>query len=157
MKLTKIAGALLAVLLITGSAAALPGAAPAQAEDNADDAQADDYANETAQDADEDDEMNESAGPDAAEAADRQGPPEDVGPDGERGPPTDMPAPVPDFVSDIHQLVNQKLMGDLDGNLGEQISDVTPGDDESSDEDSETADDETAQDEDTDTSSDAEQ
>jgi len=153
MTLTKIAGALLAVLLITGSAAALPGAAPAQAEDNADDAQADDYANETAQDADENGETNESAGPDAADAADRQGPPENVGPNGERGPPTDMPAPVPDFVSDIHQLVNQKLMGDLDGNLGERISDVTPEDEETS----ETADNETAQDDNTDTSTDSEQ
>lgn len=35
MQLTKLAGALLAVALLTGSAAAMPGAAPAQAADNA--------------------------------------------------------------------------------------------------------------------------
>jgi len=126
MKLTTIAGGLLAVLVITGSAAALPGAAGAQADDHADNAQADNAeqaANETAS-ADE----NESGG--AAEAADRRGPPADAGAAGDqRGPPSDLPGPVPDFVSEIHTLIGQKQAGDLTGDLGAQISDLTPGDD----------------------------
>ncbi|WP_336337064.1 hypothetical protein [Haloarcula brevis] len=125
MKLTTIAGGLLAVLVITGSAAALPGAAGAQADDHADDAQADNAeqaANETAN-AD----GTEAGG--AAEAADRRGPPADAGASADqRGPPSDLPGQVPDFVSEIHTLVGQKLAGDLTGDLGAQISDLTPGD-----------------------------
>ncbi|MFU1780471.1 hypothetical protein ACM16X_03710 [Haloarcula japonica] len=126
MKLTTIAGGLLAVLVITGSAAALPGAAGAQADDHADNAQAgnaaEQAANETA-DAD----KNTSAG--AAEAADRRGPPADAGEAGDqRGPPSDLPEQVPDFVSEIHTLIGQKQAGELTGDLGAQISDLTPGD-----------------------------
>lgn len=126
MKLTTIAGGLLAVLVITGSAAALPGAAGAQADDHADNAQADNApeqaANETAS-AD----KNTSDG--AAEAADRRGPPADAGQAGDqRGPPSDLPEQVPDFVSEIHTLIGQKQAGDLMGDLGAQISDLTPGD-----------------------------
>ena len=109
MQRTKIVGVVLAVLVLTGSAAALPGAAPAQA---------DDYAqNETAGDADVDRAANASAA--------AGGPPADRGPDGERGPPVDLPAQVPDFVSDIHDLVGDHLAGDL----GESIADLTPEDD----------------------------
>lgn len=111
MKLTTLAGALLAVLVITGSAAALPGAAVAQADDHADNAQAAEHESDQAADQSE----NESATAD--EAADR------------RGPPASLPEQVPDFVGDIHSLVNQKLAGDLTGGLGEQISDLTPDDD----------------------------
>ncbi|WP_276273442.1 hypothetical protein [Haloarcula litorea] len=130
MKLTKIAGVLLAVLVVTGSAAALPGAAETHANDNADDAQADDYANENATEA-----ANESEDDTADDSAATQGPPADAGPDGERGPPTDLPAQVPDFVSEIHSLVDTHIAGDLDGTLGEQISDVTPDDSETDDAD----------------------
>jgi hypothetical protein len=125
MKLTTIAGGLLAVLVITGSAAALPGAAGAQADDHAGNAQADTAAeqavNETVDE-------NESGG--AAEAADRRGPPADAGEAGDqRGPPSDLPGPVPDFVSEVHTLIGQHQSGDLAGDLGAQISDLTPGDD----------------------------
>lgn len=122
MKLTTIAGGLLAVLVITGSAAALPGAAGAQADDHADNARADNAA-EQAANAD----GNESDG--AAEAADRRGPPADAGDAADqRGPPSDLPGQVPDFVSEIHTLIGQKQAGDLTGDLGAQISDLTPGD-----------------------------
>ncbi|EMA06679.1 hypothetical protein SAMN05443574_105105 [Haloarcula vallismortis] len=126
MKLTTIAGGLLAVLVITGSAAALPGAASTQADDHANNAQADSAAeqaaNETANAGE-----NESDG--AAEAADRRGPPADAGQAGDqRGPPSDLPEQVPDFVSEIHTLIGQKQAGDLAGDLGAQISDLTPGD-----------------------------
>lgn len=46
-----------------------------------------------------------------------------------RGPPTDMPAQVPDFDTDIHSLIDDFLSGDIDGNLGERISEVTPSED----------------------------
>ncbi|MFB6092282.1 MAG: hypothetical protein ABEK02_04635 [Haloquadratum sp.] len=42
---------------------------------------------------------------------------------GEMGPPTDLPSPVPDFVSDIHDLVGQFLDGALDA-LGPNVSDA---------------------------------
>ncbi|MFB6222916.1 MAG: hypothetical protein ABEH86_04490 [Haloarcula sp.] len=108
MKLTTLAGALLAVLVITGSAAALPGAAVAQADDHADNAQ--------------------TAEHESDQAADRRGPPAEAGDETDRrGPPASLPEQVPDFVGDIHSLVNQKLAGDLTGGLGAQISDLTPG------------------------------
>ncbi|WP_336358299.1 hypothetical protein [Haloarcula sp. CGMCC 1.6347] len=126
MKLTTIAGSLLAVLVITGSAAALPGAAGAQADDHADNAQADNAAEQAANETTTADE-NESGG--AAEAADRRGPPADAGQAGDqRGPPSDLPGQVPDFVSEIHTLIGQKQAGELAGDLGAQISDLTPGD-----------------------------
>ncbi len=133
MKLTTIAGGLLAVLVITGSAAALPGAAGAQADDHADNAQADNAAEQAANDTEQ--AANETAGADenessgAAEAADRRGPPADAGQAGDqRGPPSDLPEQVPDFVSEIHTLIGQKQAGELTGDLGAQISDLTPGD-----------------------------
>jgi hypothetical protein len=126
MKLTTIAGGLLAVLVITGSAAALPGAAGAQADDHADNAQANAAAEQAANETASGDE-NESGG--AAEAADRRGPPADAGQAGDqRGPPSDLPGQVPDFVSEIHTLIGQKQAGELTGDLGAQISDLTPGD-----------------------------
>ncbi|MFC7020114.1 MULTISPECIES: hypothetical protein [Haloarcula] len=127
MQLTKLTGALLAVFLVTGSAAALPAAAGAQASDNA-------AANENATTAQADANVDETA-VDAAEAddteeadADRRGPPADVGAAGQRGPPTSMPAPVPDFVSDVHETINDHVAGTLEGDLGRHISDLTPGD-----------------------------
>ncbi|MFY4812284.1 hypothetical protein ACOJIV_06150 [Haloarcula sp. AONF1] len=127
MKLTTIAGGLLAVLVITGSAAALPGAAGAQADDHADNAQANNPAEQAANETANADEK-ESDG--AAEAADRRGPPADAGQAGDqRGPPSDLPEQVPDFVSEIHTLIGQKQAGELTGDLGAQISDLTPGDD----------------------------
>ena len=54
---------------------------------------------------------------------DRRGP-------GERGPRTDLPAQVPDFVSQIHEIVGQHLDGALDGSLGDHVSGLTPEDGE---------------------------
>jgi len=135
MQLKTIAGLVLAALVVTGTAAALPGNAPAQADEHAnDDAET---ANATEPRADSD-ETNESAGrPDNVPAAN----------DGERGPPTEMPGAVPDFVGEMHSLIDQKIAGELDGSLGEQVSDLTPDDetetDSESDDETETADDET--------------
>jgi hypothetical protein len=144
MNLKTIAGLALAALLVTGSAAALPGNAPAQADeyanDNADAADA--KAPETGEQADADAAENQSDAETTENQsdADRRGPPSDVpaASDDRRGPPIDLPAAVPDFVSEIHSLLNDKLAGDLEGSLGEQISDVTP--DEESSENSSDAD-----------------
>lgn len=48
--------------------------------------------------------------------------------DGSAGPPGDLPGPVPDFVSTIHDLVSQFIDGTLDGSLGDVISDRLGGD-----------------------------
>ena len=111
MQLTKIAGVALALLLVTGTAAAMPGAAPAQADEHTDDV------------TDDTDESDPAA--DAAErGADRPGSA------AERGPPVDLPSQVPDFVGDIHDRIGQFLDGDLAGSLGEHLSELTPGDEE---------------------------
>lgn len=104
MNLTKLAGVLLAVFVVaTGAAAALPGDAPTDSQAG----QADDHAPEQAHNATE---MNETAD------------------DERRGPPADMPDAAPDFVSQIHDLIQQKIDGTI-SNLGQQISELTPGGD----------------------------
>lgn len=131
MNLTKIAGVVLAVVLVAGgTAAALPNDAPttnapdtpAQAENvtEAPDNETDADANET------------ERGPHAMNESER-GPPADRGPDtAERGPPTDMPEQVPDFVTEIHETINTFLSGELDGDLGSAIAEITPDDGEQS-------------------------
>ncbi len=52
-----------------------------------------------------------------------------------------MPEQVPDFVTDIHELVNQKRDGAL-GDLGAAISDATPDDEAEGEEDIQSEDDE---------------
>lgn len=42
------------------------------------------------------------------------------------GPPSDLPGPVPDFVGDILGSVRSFIGGSID-NLGEAVSDLTPG------------------------------
>lgn len=130
MKLTKTAGVLLAVLLVaTAGVAAMPGNAPADSQAGQADDNYDDGANASNAPADAGPEMNDSETDEAnAENADDR-----------RGPPTDMPAQVPDHVSQIHDLVNQYLDGDID-NLGEHISDLMGGED-AADEESEDAED----------------
>lgn len=131
MKLTQIAGVMLAVVLVTTSvAAALPGNAPAdqraeqmtndtQAESTEDtDAQADDNGTDAADGAETDEDGAEYDGANATDG--------DGMADQRRGPPTDLPGPVPDFVSEIHDLIRGKLDGTV-SNLGERIGDVTPG------------------------------
>lgn len=115
MNITKVAGVLLAVLLVVGgTAAALPGNAPT-------DAQAENAQTENPEAADSS--MNETAD----DEADRRGPPAGVGPSGDAGPPTDLPGPVPDFVSEIHSVINDHIAGALDVDLGSAIADLTPG------------------------------
>ncbi|MDZ7701132.1 MAG: hypothetical protein U5J98_03175 [Halobacteriales archaeon] len=115
-----IAIALAALLVFAGGAAALPGNAPDGAgADAADDHQPDDPAS-AADDRDADEtETNETDSDDARDE------------NASEGPPTDLPEPVPDHVSTIHQLIRDKLNGGL-GNttLGEAISGVVGGGDE---------------------------
>lgn len=59
--------------------------------------------------------------------------PADVGPDGERGPPTEMPVNVPDHVSQIHETIDGFLSGDVD-DLGDALSEILGGDDAGEDE-----------------------
>ncbi|MFT4881521.1 MAG: hypothetical protein ACI9CA_001153 [Natronomonas sp.] len=118
---TKTLGVLLALLVVaTGAAAAMPGNAPVDAPDRADNQTADAEA-EAAQA-----EPNETAG--ERGLADRErgagGPP---GAAGERGPPTDMPGAVPDFVSEVHATVQDHLGGAVE-DLGAAISGSTPDD-----------------------------
>ncbi|WP_229121383.1 hypothetical protein [Halapricum desulfuricans] len=147
MNLPKIAGIALAVVLIAGgTAAALPGNAPA-------DAPVPDQANtnETVTDAADANETDESA--DRADRrpheATERGPPAERGPHmsenasaAERGPPTDMPEQVPDFVTELHETINQFLSGELEGDLGAAIADVTPEDADDVPDDENSADDE---------------
>jgi hypothetical protein len=133
MKLTKTAGVLLAVLLVaTAGVAALPGNAPADSQAGQADDNYDDGANASDAPADAGPEMNDSeTDEENAENAENA--------DDRRGPPTDMPAQVPDHVSQIHELIHQYLDGDID-NLGERISDVMGSEDaadEQADEDAE--------------------
>ena len=52
--------------------------------------------------------------------------PDDAGPDGDvsaaQGPLGDLPEPVPDFVSGIHDTISSFLKGGLDGTLGPAVS-----------------------------------
>jgi len=111
MQLTRIAGVALALLVVTGTAGAMPGAAGAQADDTTGD-----------------DSVDTARGPatNGSDAADRDPATEPA----DRGPPADLPDQVPDFVGDIHQLVQQHTDGDHDGSLGDQIRDLTPGDED---------------------------
>ncbi|MDS0281012.1 hypothetical protein [Haloarcula onubensis] len=111
MHLTKIAGVALALLLLTGTAAAMPGAVPAQADDNAEQTGADEP-----QSAD-DPSARGASGPATADA--------------DRGPPVDLPGQVPDFVGDLPDRIGQYLDGDIVGSLGEQLRELTPGDGDS--------------------------
>ena len=105
---TLLAVALAALLAFAGTAAAFPGNAPV-----------DTGANDAAD--------NTDHRPDAAANASERG--HGAAAADKRGPPTDMPSQVPDHVATIHDLIRQFVGGDLDGSLGEAISDVTPADD----------------------------
>jgi hypothetical protein len=145
LKLTAVAVALM--LVATGAVAAMPGNAPdsAQADDHAN---ADDHAPDDAEDADDGsaDTMNESESDaddmDANESESGDaGPPADVpgasdsanasDASVDAGPPVDMPSQVPDFVTQIHEVINQHVNGDLPGSdLGAQLSDLLSNGDE---------------------------
>ena len=57
-----------------------------------------------------------AAAPDNAQASEN----------GEAGPPSDLPGPVPDFVGDIHETIGGFLDGTVES-LGEAVSGLTPG------------------------------
>jgi hypothetical protein len=58
--------------------------------------------------------------------------PENAGEGGDAGPPDDLPEPVPDFVSDVHGAIGDFLGGAVDS-LGDAVSGVTPGGDDTPD------------------------
>jgi len=51
--------------------------------------------------------------------------------DGDQGPPSDLPDPVPDFVGDVLGSINDFLNDEIATPLGDTISDLTPGGEES--------------------------
>ena len=124
---TLLAAGLAALVVFGGTAVALPGNAPVDANAN--------NAAETAPERGPNDDRRAGGAPDAAaNGSDRS----NADAAGERGPPDDLPSQVPDHVSEIHDLIRQHLSGDLTGSLGDAISEVTPGGD---DDDSDAADD----------------
>lgn len=107
----KIVAVGLALLLVgAGVAFAAPGNAPTDAPAN-DNAQASSHGNSG----------QGNGGADAANASNNTT---------DRGPPTDMPAQVPDHVIEIHRTINSWLAGDLTGSLGEHISSIVGGNQE---------------------------
>lgn len=119
---TTIALIVAALTLSAGAAAAMPGNASTDAASAGNGAA--DAEESAAQDAETSEsdankaEANETDGENAANASEA------------RGPPADMPAQVPDHVSQIHDLIGQFLAGDLTGSLGEAVSDVAGNDSE---------------------------
>lgn len=118
-----IAIALAALLVFAGGAAAMPGQAPDDpGADPTDEHQPDDpgmdATNETDTDANESDaERNETA---AADERDEHA---------TDAPPTELPAEAPGHVTDIHQLILDKLDGALSGHeLGDALSGLLGGD-----------------------------
>ncbi|MFB6073771.1 MAG: hypothetical protein ABEJ89_02020 [Haloarculaceae archaeon] len=115
------------LVLATGAAAAMPGHA-----------QADDHAENATQAPAGDHHVDEQAGNDAADsspatsgnetahghAADQAESGHAAADHGARGPPIDLPAQVPDFVSEIHHMIRQFLDGSLGGSLGDAVSGV---------------------------------
>ena len=125
-----IAVALVALLITAGAAAATPGASPTNDGTQTADEHQPDEAGDDAADADETDaDENETDVEDAAAAEAEDDESEERDENASEAPPTDMPEPVPDHVSTIHELIRDKLNGDL-GNttLGEAISDVVGSD-----------------------------
>jgi hypothetical protein len=143
MNVSKLTAAVLAVLVVTtglGAAAAMPGNgnAPDDTGSNAANAPTDDadapernvtdegMSPEEVADRAENDSVAEADGESARSAAER------------RGPPADLPEQVPDHVGEIHQRIASFLDGSLD-DVGTAVSDVTPDDEGSDDEETATA------------------
>ncbi|KAB1198712.1 MULTISPECIES: hypothetical protein [Haloferax] len=104
MKRITIVGVALAVLVATaGVAAATPG-------EHAGESSGTDAAQH-------DDAQHDAAQHDAAQHDDAA----------QQGPPSELPGPVPDFVSDIHDSVNEFMDGMMDGALGPAVSDHAGG------------------------------
>ncbi|AGN01869.1 hypothetical protein L593_09620 [Salinarchaeum sp. Harcht-Bsk1] len=138
----KLLAVALAATLLVGGVAASGAAMPQDVSPANDHAQ-----NDSSADADVPDNSTEYDGNDSAAehgndsaAEHRNGSaPADAGPDGEQGPPTDMPEQVPDHVVQIHQTINDFLTGEVD-DLGAAISDIVGDDAGDADEDAESDD-----------------
>lgn len=136
MKLELVAVFASVLLVASGAAMAMPGDAPdhaqdgtAQADDHSqadDHAQADDHSQANDADAGE----NESAMPHGRPTDVPNGEAADAA-NGSQGPPVDLPEQVPDFVSDVHEVIGNHVDGAIEGaqSLGETISAMTPGSD----------------------------
>lgn len=131
---TKLLAIAFAALVVTaGVAAAAPGNATADAADDGE-RHADDRGENATANGNADDRA-ENAGAASANGSDNGNA------DDARGPPVDLPDRVPEHVTQIHEQIGSFLSGDLDGSLGDAISELTPGDaDESDDADEEESD-----------------
>ncbi|NIS29777.1 MAG: hypothetical protein GWN07_06200, partial [Actinobacteria bacterium] len=122
-----IAVAMAALLVTAGAAAAAPGDSPTNDGTETAEEHQPTETGDDATDADDDDASDADANATDGDAQAADAPDENAS----EAPPTELPEPVPDQVSEIHQLIRDKLNGDL-GNttLGEAISGVVGGDDE---------------------------
>ncbi|WP_254521510.1 hypothetical protein [Natrinema caseinilyticum] len=119
MKRTTLIAAVCAVLVLaTGFAAAAPGNVPVSVDTGADDADDQRATGEEQRRANEHSNQSES-GTAADGVADERT---------SRGPSVDLPEHVPDHVSAIHDRISAFLSGDLEGSLGDAISEITPDD-----------------------------
>jgi hypothetical protein len=128
---------LLALVVLTGTAAALPGAAPAQADDAANGAGTQEANAQNATEASNNRRADNETVETEADEKRGGGPPAHAvnksngaarGADNaseRRGPPVDMPGNVPDFISDIHRAIADHSGG---SGLGDIISSLTPDD-----------------------------
>jgi hypothetical protein len=127
MNVIRLAAVGLAVLLVTAGLTAATPAAPAEHRTTNAPGVAPD------RDASDGGTSDDSVGPagaagpvDASNRADAAGGPErgDAERDETRGPPSDLPAAVPDHVAAIHDTIRSFLSGVLDGSLGRAVSGV---------------------------------
>lgn len=126
MKWKTIAVAALAVLVVgAGAVMAVPGSAADQAQTHANDHSSggSDDPDEATQGTDDHENRSEHADNASEQPAVAQDAPD------RRGPPTDMPSQVPGHVLEIHETINSWLSGDLDGSLGDALSDLLGGTD----------------------------
>lgn len=134
MNISKLVTIGLAVLVLTaGAVAAAPGNAPgdAQAGNDSDQPGADaGVGNAGADDAA--DNASPADDTDAAEDSAPMNKTNGSAADDRRGPPSDMPEPVPDRVGEIHSQIDEFLNGDGTFNLGEAVSDVASSGEEQS-------------------------
>ena len=143
MNISKLVTIGLAVLVLTaGAVAAAPGNAPgdAQAGNDSDQPGADAGvgnagADDAAGNAGADDAADNASPADDTDAAEDSAPMNKTNgsaADDRRGPPSDMPEPVPDRVGEIHSQIDEFLNGDGTFNLGEAVSDVASSGEEQS-------------------------
>ena len=122
--------AIATMLATTGAVVAAPGNAP-NLPDNAHDMNDTEQNDDSSKNATVVEEMNEKTtgreDSDRAVGAGASG--ADVRAENSQGPPTDLPAQVPEHVGQIHDLIRQFLNDDVGESLGNAISDVVAQDD----------------------------